>query len=231
MLMATVGFVSAQSLQFELNGEVYEDGQTIYCNEFNPDLYEYAQEMQLHNISGDDLNVIVEREILSMPEGGSTYFCWGMCFSPTVEVSPAVFMPAGSVSGQGDLGFHFTPANETDVAIIKYYAYDERHADDRISIIIAYNTAEGINDNSYPMEMSSAYPNPASSTVHFDYTIEGNATAVVYNIVGQEVLRKDLSSNFGQMSLSVADLNDGIYFCTMLVNGRAYATQKFIVKK
>ena len=65
----------------------------------------------------------------------------------------------------------------------------------------------------------------------FDMDDDGNLTAVVYNIVGQEVLRKDLNANFGQMSLSVADLNDGIYFCTMMVNGSAYATQKFIVKK
>lgn len=231
MLMATIGYVSAQSLQFELNGEVFADGQTIYCNDFNPDFFEYAQEMQIRNISNDEQKVVVEREILSLPENSMTYFCWGLCFGPDVNVStePQAMAP-GEVSLPGMLGFHFMPNDpESDVAIVKYYAYDERHADERISIIIAYNTAEGVNE--LPVSMSSAYPNPATSTVHFDYALEGNATAVVYNIVGQEVMRKDLNATDGQLSLSVADLQNGIYFCTLTVNGRAQATQKFVVKK
>lgn len=233
LLMAAIGYVSAQSLQFELNGEVYENGQTVYCNTFDPDVYEYAQEMQLRNISGGDLNVIVEREVLSVPENSMTYFCWGMCFSPDVNVSTLpVPMAAGEVTTGGMLSFHFMPNDpEVDVAIVKYYAYDERHADERISITIAYNTAEGVDDNTHTMTLGKAYPNPSSSTVHFDYSIEGVATAVVHNILGQEVMREDLNASQGQMSLPVADLQDGIYFCTMMVNGITLTTQKFVVKK
>jgi hypothetical protein len=33
------------------------------------------------------------------------------------------------------------------------------------------------------------------------------------------------------MSLSVADLNDGIYFCSVMRNGQTFATVKFVVKK
>ena len=231
MFLAVIGYVSAQSLQFELNGEVYEEGQTVYCNVFSD--FEYFQEMQLRNISGSDLNVIVEREILSLPENSMTYFCWGMCFGPDVNVSTnPVPMAAGELTGAGALSFHFMPNDpETDVAIVKYYAYDERHTDERVSIIIAYNTAEGIGDNELSVSMSSAYPNPASSLVHFDYSINGNLTAVVSNLLGQEVMRQDLNANDGQLSLSVADLQDGIYFCTMMVNGRALTTKKFVVKK
>ena len=115
--------------------------------------------------------------------------------------------------------------------VVKYSAYDERHPDERVSIIVKFHkSGEGVDDNAL-FEMSQAYPNPASSMVNFDYSFNGNLTAVVYNILGQEVLRENLNANTGKLSFSVADLNDGIYFCTMLVNGNASTTQKFVVKK
>ena len=232
VFMALIACVSAQTLQFELEGEALTDGQMVYCTEFDPDFGEYIQEMQLHNISGDDLNVIIEREIIDVPDGGMTYFCWGMCFSPSVSVSPAVPMQAGAVSGPGELGFHYTPAALTDVAFVKYYAYDERQPDERVSVIIAYNTTESVGENTRPMLLGQAYPNPASTMVNFDYNLSGsNASAVVYNLMGQEVMRQEINTFDGKLSLSVADLNDGIYFCTVMRNGQTFATVKFVVKK
>ena len=230
LLMAVTGFVSAQKLQFELNGEALADGQTIYCVNFIEDFGEFIQELHLRNISGTDLNVVVEKEEITVPEGSMNYFCWGMCFAPSVYVSPAVPMAAGAVSGEGDLGFHFMPVSLNDFASIRYYAYDERD-EERISVVVVFNSLEGVNDHAQPMTMGHAYPNPASSVVHFNYAVEGHLTAVVYNLLGQEVLREDLNANAGQLSLSVADLQDGIYFCTMMVNGRALTTEKFVVKK
>ena len=101
ILLAVIGYVSAQSLQFELNGQALVDGQTVYCPEFNEDFGEFIQEMQIRNISGTDLNGGVEKEEITGPEGSMNYFCWGLCFSPEVFVSPAVPMAAGSVSGEG----------------------------------------------------------------------------------------------------------------------------------
>lgn len=232
MFVAALSYVSAQTLQFELNGQVFEDGQTVYCIDYNPDYGEFIQEMQLRNISNDDLNVIVEREIIDIPEGGSAFFCWGNCFSPSVSVSNAEPMPAGSVSGVGALSFHYLPANLTDIAFIKYYAYDVRHDNERVSVVIAYNTAEGVAEKPAG-NLSHAYPNPASTIVRFNYelTTTDNASLKVYNLLGQEVMNQQLSCQQGYVSISVASLNEGIYFCNLIVNGQAMKTEKFIVRK
>ena len=230
MFLAVMGFVSAQSLRFELNGEALTDGQTIYCMDYIEDFGEFIQELQLRNLTDTDLNVVVEKEEITVPEGSMNYFCWGLCFSPTVIVSPAYPLAAGSVSGPGDLAFHYMPASMDDFASIKYYAYDEREGV-RISVVVVFNSLEGINDSSRPT-ISQPYPNPASSIVNFDYNMSGsNATAVVYNLVGQEVMRQEINTFDGKMSLSVADLNDGIYFCSVMRNGQTFATVKFVVKK
>lgn len=231
MLMAAIGYVSAQSLQFEWNGNVYSDGETIECTNDEFGYGEYIQHMQIRNLTSGDLNVIVEKEVLEDLEGTMNYFCWGSCFGPDVYVSPNPVTVAGStVTGEDALSFHVLFNEDVfGYVVMKYYAYDDHNPDQRVSILVKFHkSGEGIGEN---VQMGNAYPNPASSTVHFDYSSDGNLTAVVYNIVGQEVMRQDLNANSGQMTLSVADLTDGIYFCTMLVNGRTATTQKFVVKK
>lgn len=233
MFLAVMGWVSAQSLQYELNGVVYSEGETVVCNTPN-EWGEYLQEMQLRNLTGQDMNVLVEKEVIEDLEGVTNYFCWGSCFGPNVVVSPdPVPVAANSLTGEGALSFH-AMFDETVYGKIqvKYYAYDERHPEEKISIIVIFRkSGEGLN------EMPAAYfgqpyPNPANSMVSFDYNLSGSyATAVVYNLVGQEVMRQELNPYGAKLSLSVADLNDGIYFCSVLSEGKTLSTVKFVVKK
>ena len=231
-LLAVIGCISAQSLRFELGGEALADGQTIYCIDFNEDFGEFLQELQIRNMSGTDLDVVVEKEIITVPDGSSNYFCWGMCFDPSVYVSRAVPLPAGTVSGEGELSFHFIPVTMTDFASIKYYAYDEG-SNERISVVVVFNSLEGVGDHSTACSLSHAYPNPASTVVRFDYGLSPSDRAVlsIYNLLGQEVMSQELNGIQGQASISVADLTEGIYFCNLMVNGQAVKTEKFIVKK
>ena len=232
-LMAVISCVSAQSLRFELNGTIYSEGEVIECatpNEWG----EYLQEMQLRNVSSDDMNVIVKKEVIENLEGVMNYFCWGMCFGPDTYVSPnPVAVPANSITEVGALSFHAMFDDGVFGKIqVKYSAYDERHPDDAVTInVVFHKSGVGVVENSRPMTMGKAFPNPASSVVHFNYSFDGNLSAVVYNLLGQEVMRQELNANDGQMNISVAGLQDGIYFCTMMVDGRACTTQKFVVKK
>jgi hypothetical protein len=179
------------------------------------------------------MKVLVEKEIIQDLDGVMNSFCWGMCFGPDIFVSPdAIDIPAGEVNTD-ELSFHaLYPEDVYGDVIIKYYAYEERNPDQRISIIVRFRkSGVGVTENAYTMTLGQAYPNPATNTVSFNYSFGGNLCAVVYNLVGQEVMRQELNANDGQLSFSVADLQGGIYFCTMLVDGRAVSTQKFVVKK
>ena len=105
--MAVMGFVSAQSLQFEWDGNVYNDGEAIECVNDEFGYGEYIQHMQIRNLTSGDLNVIVEKEVLEDLEGVMNFFCWGSCFSPDVFVSPRpVTVEANSVTGEEALSFH-----------------------------------------------------------------------------------------------------------------------------
>lgn len=233
ILLTLMGYVSAQTLQFEWEGTVFDEGETIECTNDEFGFGEYIQHMQVRNITSEPMKVLVEKEIIQDLDGVMNSFCWGMCFGPDIYVSPdAIDIPAGEVNTD-ELSFHaLYPEDVYGDVIIKYYAYEERNPDQRISIIVRFRkSGVGVTENAYTMTLGQAYPNPATNTVSFNYSFGGNLCAVVYNLVGQEVMRQELNANDGQLSFSVADLQGGIYFCTMLVDGRAVSTQKFVVKK
>ncbi|MBQ0128843.1 MAG: T9SS type A sorting domain-containing protein [bacterium] len=237
VLLAIFGFVSAQSLQFELNGHVYADGDEVLCNEPNLIFDEMIQHFQIRNNSSEAINVVVKKEEMEVLEGTMNYFCWGLCLSPEVYVSQPVPMEAGAVSGEEDFAIHvsFDPEWTMDpaqwlqgVVVIKYTAYNERNEDDKVSIIVKFESdITSVDENQ--VSMSQAYPNPASSVVRFNVNCEGAASVALYNLLGQEVLTQDVEND--QVVLSVADLNEGIYFCNLKVNGQVVRTEKFIVKK
>lgn len=233
ILLTLMGYVSAQTLQFEWEGTVFDEGEIIECTNDEYGFGEYIQHMQVRNITSEPMKVLVEKEIIQDLDGVMNSFCWGMCFGPDIFVSPeAIDIPAGEVNTD-ELSFHaLYPEDVYGDVIIKYYAYEERNPDQRISIIVRFRkSGVGVNENVHTMTLGQAYPNPATNTVSFNYSFGGNLCAVVYNLVGQEVMRQELNANDGQLSFSVADLQGGIYFCTMLVDGRAVSTQKFVVKK
>lgn len=233
MLMAVMGYVSAQSLQFEWDGHVFAEGETIECTNDEYGFGEYIQHMQVRNISSDPIKVLIEKEIIQDLEGVTNMFCWGLCFGPDTYVSPdAVEILAGSLNTD-ELSFHaIYPEDVYGDVIIKYYAYEERNPDQRISIIVRFRkSGEGVNETG-SIYFGQPYPNPSNTTVSFNYDLSGsNATAVIYNLVGQEVMRQEINTFDEKMSLSVSELNDGIYFCSVMRNGQTLATVKFVVKK
>lgn len=234
LFLAVMGWVSAQSLRFELDGNVYEEGETIICNA-PTEWGEYLQDMQMKNLTDQDLNVLVKKEVIEDLEGVTNYFCWGLCFGPDTYVSPnPVAVPANSVTSVGALSFHamFDEAVFGKVQV-RYSAYDERHPEDAVTInVIFHKSGEGVHEVS-AVRFGQAYPNPASSIVNFDYNINASdrASVSVYNLLGQEVKSQQVNGVQGHLSVSVADLNEGIYFCKLFVNGCAVSTEKFVVKK
>lgn len=234
LFLAVMGWVSAQSLRFELDGHVYEEGETIICNA-PTEWGEYLQDMQMKNLTDQDLNVLVKKEVIEDLEGVTNYFCWGLCFGPDTYVSPnPVAVPANSVTSVGALSFHamFDDAVFGKVQV-RYSAYDERHPEDAVTInVIFHKSGEGVHEVS-AVRFGQAYPNPASSVVNFDYNINASdrASVSVYNLLGQEVKSQQVNGVQGHLSVSVADLNEGIYFCKLFVNGCAVSTEKFVVKK
>ena len=229
VLMAFVGFVTAQSLTVLNNGVALAEGETIICNNYESG-YEFLQELQIMNNSDLAANVIFGKVEIEVPADGAVYFCCGSCYGPDVNESPRpTEIPAHSATEEGLVSVHYMDNGAIGSALAMFYVFDERTPEERVTFYVRFNDPSSVGTNLSKVNMSSAYPNPASSEVRFDVNCEGNASIAIYNLLGQEVMSQNVEN--GQVVLSVADLNEGIYFCNLTVNGQTVKTEKFIVKK
>lgn len=242
ILLAATSFISAQSLRFEWEDVVYANNDIVICNASPNDWGEMVMEMGIRNLTNETIPVVVEKEHYKIVEGTQNSFCWGLCFSPDVFVSrPAKDLEGNTLSAPGELSFHYQvdPYYSGDstsflpgTTIVRYYAYPQDNPEDKVCLEVwfAYK-ANSVNES--VLNLSLAYPNPATDMVHFDYSSNNGSVmnAVVYNLLGQEVKSQLVSGSHGSINIAVDDLQPGIYFCSILVDNMAVKTEKFIVKR
>lgn len=82
------------------------------------------------------------------------------------------------------------------------------------------------------VEISPAYPNPASTTTTLEYMIPDSAKGklVLRNLTGNLVREVYLEKSAGRIVINTFDLKDGLYFYSVLLNNRIELTRKLMVK-
>lgn len=241
ILTAMVGMLTAQTLQFEWKGKVYSNYDVVICDSLT-EWGEMIQEMEIRNLTSEPQNVLIQKEELQMVPFTENQFCWGMCYLSTVFISPTpMTIEPNSLNDPylSSLSFHQIldptycgdPANfAVGTSVVRYYAYTVDHPEEAIAIDVwfPYN-AEGVGEET--ATVGQAYPNPATSTVSFSTSFNGTLEAVVYNLLGQEVMKQTVTSGQDKVSFPVESLQPGIYFCSFILDGTPLTTEKFIVKK
>ncbi|MFT4601190.1 MAG: hypothetical protein ACI857_001368 [Arenicella sp.] len=73
----------------------------------------------------------------------------------------------------------------------------------------------------------SAYPNPATDLFNIQLKTNNNDVSVkVFNILGETVMTENLSNGLNQLAIN--KLNSGVYFYSIIKNGRVVETKKLI---
>ncbi len=229
MLLAVMGVMSAQTMQFEHNGEVCQNGQQIIAT-FED--FEYVAHMHIRNLTDNDQLIVAEQIVVEGVDGAMAYMCWDQCLAPAdTLVDGPVLVPAQSLS-DNELSCHVMfDGEENGVVKVAYSAYDRANPEERITVTVLFG--HNANTEEHVFSLGQAYPNPASTQVHFDYKCDGNSNvnAVVYNLLGQEVKVQNVNGSHGRINIAVDDLQPGIYFCSIQVNNATVKTEKFIVKR
>ncbi len=82
------------------------------------------------------------------------------------------------------------------------------------------------------IKVNKIYPNPASDYAYIDYQISESIKAkiTVRNLLGRIVGEYDLSKQENQIKMNVSDLESGVYFYTLSINGKSIKAKKLIVE-
>lgn len=88
--------------------------------------------------------------------------------------------------------------------------------------------------NSTSVALQDVYPNPAADFAYVDYELlqdQVKAKIVIHSVLGNSMGEYELSVLENQAKIPTAQLNAGIYFYTLYVDGEAVMTRKLIVKR
>lgn len=233
--------VFAQKLIIKDKAGVDITGTTIELAAVSADAVASCKLDVLNNTAAP-MNVKVRKYEIAMlpaidPEiGYGLTMCWAQCYPPNVFEVPMELQigPNGVCPNfEGDLTY---PAGTLGTVTVKFVFFDIDNPKDTSFVMVNYNIGNvGLKENQFSRAVvSNAYPNPATTTVYFDYKVPASAPSAkikVSNLLGTTVNVIDLSSKEGKATLNVSDLKNGVYFYSLMINNSAAVTRKFVVNR
>lgn len=233
-LLVLLGFsVKAQNLVIsDTNGVIYGNGDTITVAAI-PSGTNYLY-LDVLNSGIDSLSVKVKKKEISIVSGSENTFCWGTCYLPSTFVSPdPIWIAPDSISN--DFDAQYNAKNHIGISILLYTFFDENNIADSSSVFVKFDGLHSNIPEIVPEKVlfSNASPNPANGYSNISYVLPGNGfenRLVVRDMLGNDVYNELLVENSGTVKIETYSLSNGVYFYTLIVNGKPYATRKLIIK-
>lgn len=235
LVLLAAGNLSSQSLS--LTDE--------YGSAIAPDSYYYIwgdsgmytviySHIAVTNNGASALDVKVKKAEVSVVSGSENAFCWGQCFLPTTFVSPSPINIGAGVTDASSFIGDYKPKGNIGQTTIRYTFFDMNNVNDSVAVYVVYGaTPAAIDSKPDVIEFSNAYPNPASTSVSFNYDLQGNsgvASLVITDLLGGEVFSTVLLNDKGKLNVDVSTLTPGVYFYSLRINQKSQFTRKLVVK-
>lgn len=187
----------------------------------------------LKNASMTDVSLSVTKEVTQQSNASKNSFYWDSYIEHNESPNYSIFLRPNQINKE--FSALYAPNANRGISQVKYTFYDISNPQISATVIIEF-----ITDNSFSsfereskFSLSDAYPNPAESTVYFDYTLQNQileAKIIIRTLLGSIVSEENLEGTQGKASINVGDLIEGIYFYSLVVDSDIKLTKKLIVK-
>lgn len=234
ILVCFTMFAFTQSLELWHDGELVPTGSTLFIDG-DPMDPEIVIEVDVKNISSAALDVICRKYEVEVIANTTNLFCWGLCFPPFVFESPnPVNIPAGETISE--FSGHYTASGNAGVTEMRYSFSDQNNQNDSVYFYVNYLASTvGVGElGADKFSVSNAYPNPATSQTSIDYVLpqsSSSASIRIHNLLGAVVKEAVLTDRSGKTTINVTDLNDGVYFYSVIVDNETIETKRLIVTR
>lgn len=194
------------------------------------------------NYRGSDLAVKLRMYTTDANPNTDMNFCWDICYTPGQNISQAAILIADGDSTDKFHGYLTTNA-QTDTSAVKYCFFVNGSPTDSICRTVHYSQyspaareLESISfapvasiDNVENIDIK-VYPNPSNGIITVGYQLNNNAAFVVSDMIGKQVYVSKLQSGFNSKVIDLNNLNEGIYFYSILVDGKVLKSDKIVIK-
>lgn len=199
----------------------------------------------LLNTTSNMLKYKISRTILNPPfdECGSLYFCTALqCYAASSAIdwtgpyidSIRANEKLPSDSGTTGLAAHYDVCTTTcfDLKVLYKVYLSDPNLKDTAFITVLYSCATGIaEEDVFGGTLSDAYPNPSDAGFLVNYSVRasGKAALLLYDLYGKKIREILLQGTDGSSFINTASLTDGVYFYSLIVNGRRATTRQLVV--
>lgn len=170
---------------------------------------------------------------VSTGDTAEPYFCTGLnCYPSTTTITPSAITL--TVNGTESLITYLQEASVEGISTVKYEVFDVANTSDKLTFTISYNNPLSVKNNSAIFSyVSDVFPNPANNRAQLIVNSSSNSlnnSLTITNTLGAIVSTKSIALNTGKnvISLDIENLNNGIYFAT-LINGSTKIVKKFTI--
>jgi hypothetical protein len=222
-------------------GNVVENGATYNIFDDGSSYWGVGEELfiEFEVTALEDVSLITEKVENNTVEYSRNYFCFDLCYGASTFISSPVDMSPGNPPTL--LSMHYGteyPHEYTELLgqtlNMTYYIYPADNPSDRFVINVTFKySMDGIEDYNNAEMFSNPYPMPARDVVNFDYNFASNVVGevAIFNMMGQEVMRSEINGMQGKASINVSDLADGIYFYSLIIDGKTEKSNKLIIRR
>lgn len=191
--------------------------------------------LDLKNISGNTVYTRAKKIENNLLAGAKVSMCFANhCYLSNVYVTQYqdTILPgdtdktfSGDYSANGNLGYSlvtfvfFRPSNPSDSAWVQ--------------VQFAATPVNIVSSGDPVFEISSPFPNPASSQVSFNYSIPENSSAsfTLLDITGSKIKEIPVYNTHGILNIPTNDISEGMYFYSFYLDGKMIITKKLIIQK
>jgi len=219
---------------YDTNG-VKINNSTIKILGTDPDVDALVGHIWLKNTTNTEMpNVFVRRIVNKEVVGTSNSFCFGInCYPPWVGESAVADTAKVGIINKSFYADYY-PEKNGGLTSITYEFFDNVTFGTRVSAsatIEFHISATSIAEDK--LVFKGPYPNPASHFTSFEYNIPASinsARLIIRNMLGVEVENQVFDDQSGKKSINVSNLASGVYFYSIVVDGKLVQTKKLIVK-
>lgn len=191
--------------------------------------------LDLKNISGGTINAKAKKIENSLQPGSKVTMCFaGHCYLSNTYVTPYqdTIEPGGlDTTFIGD----YKAYGALGISLVTFVFFRTDNPDDSAFVVVQYNaTPVGIEQTNEPVfEVSSPYPNPASSQISFNYSFPeySSANFILSDITGNKIKEVPVHDSNGTLEISTDELSEGMYFYSFYLDGKMLITKKLIIQK
>jgi hypothetical protein len=183
------------------------------------------------NLSSDSLRINVKRITENIVPGAQNLLCWKICHGPLVNQSTPIWV--FSNDSIDNFKSHYHPFNTYGESNFTFIFFDVNNPTDSVFLRINYNTGT-LNTNKIKSNLNGIkiFPNP--SNLKFQIDFEPNKTnsqeVRISNILGSVVKSQKINKLESSVTLTTEDLEDGVYFVSVVSNGKIENTKRLVVK-